>query len=100
MLKIAFNNNKQPQAIKTCVNGVCASNLVMVGSLTMKLGTLMYHDESSSKQKLQACKQQQTAPGKNGVCAYKFLVVGPLTMKLGTLIHHDKELIETEITRL
>ena len=73
---------------------------IMVGSLTMKLGTLMYHDESSSKQKLQACKQQQTAPGKNGVCAYKFLVVGPLTMKLGTLIHHDKELIETEITRL
>ena len=35
----------------------------MVGPLTMKLGTLMYHDESSSKQKLQACKQQQTALG-------------------------------------
>jgi hypothetical protein len=26
-------------------NGVCASNLLMVGPLTMKLGTLMYHDE-------------------------------------------------------
>ena len=57
------NNNKQPQAIKL-VNGVCASNLLIVGPLTMKLGTLMYHDESSSKQKLQGCKQQQTASGK------------------------------------
>ena len=35
----------------------------MVGPLTMKLGTLMYHDESSSKQKLQVRKQQQTASG-------------------------------------
>ena len=34
-----------------------------VGALTIKLGTLMYHDESSSKQKLQGCKQQQTASG-------------------------------------
>ena len=56
----------------------------------MKLGTLMYHDECSSKQKLQACKQQQTASGNkivNGVCAYKLLVVGPLTM---IPMYHDK----------
>ena len=65
----------------------------MVGPLTMKLGTLMYHDESSSKQKLQACKQQQTASGNliYGVCAYKLLVVGPLTMKTWYTDHHDKE---------
>ena len=37
----------------------------MVGPQTMKLGTLMYHDESSSKQKLQACKQQQQAASGN-----------------------------------
>ena len=61
----------------------------------------MYNNGSSSKQKLQAYKQQQTASGnKNGVCAYKLLVVGPLTMKLGTLIHHDREFIKTEITSL
>ena len=40
----------------------------------MKLGMLMYHDEGSSEQKLQGCKQQQTASGKkdflNGVSAY------------------------------
>ena len=70
----------------------------------MKLGTLMYHDESSSKRKLQACKQQRTISGNenfvNGVCAYKLLVIGPLTMKLGTLIHHDKVFTETENTRL
>ena len=74
----------------------------MMGPITMRLDTLMNHDESSSKQKLQACKQQQqTASGnKNCVCAYKLLVVGPLTMKLGTLIHHDKEFTETENTRL
>ena len=53
------NHNKQPQAIKC----VCAYNLLMVGPLTMKLGTLMYHDESSWKHKVQACKQQQTASG-------------------------------------
>ena len=61
----------------------------MVGHLTMKLGTLMYHDKSSSKQKLQGCKQQQTASGKknfNGVSSYNLLMVGPLTMKLGALM--------------
>ena len=56
------NNNKQPQAIKL-VHSVCASNLLMVGPLTTKLGTLIYNDESSSTHKLQVCKQQQTASG-------------------------------------
>ena len=42
----------------------------MVGPQTMKLGTLMYHDESSSKQKLQGCKQQQTPSGKKDLNAY------------------------------
>ena len=56
------NNNKQPQAIKTCKHFI-AYNLLMVGRLTMKIGTLMFHDKSSSKQKLQVCKQQQTASG-------------------------------------
>ena len=73
---------------KTCIMCLC----LMVGPLTMKLGTLMYHDKSSSNLNLQVCKQQQTASGnKNlkGVCAYKLLVLGPLTMKLGTL-QHDK----------
>ena len=40
-------------------SGNRGTNLLMVGLLTMKLGTLMYHDESSSKQKLQVCKQPQ-----------------------------------------
>ena len=35
----------------------------MLGPLTIKLGKLMYHDESSQQQKLQVCKQQQTASG-------------------------------------
>ena len=51
------NNNKQPQAIKL-VN--CANNLLMLGPLTMKFVTLMYHDESSQKQTLQVCQQQHT----------------------------------------
>ena len=41
-------------------NDVCAYNLLIVGLPTMKLGTLIFHDKSSSKQKLQGCKQQQT----------------------------------------
>ena len=43
----------------------------MVGPLTMKFGTLMYHDESSSKHKLQVCKQAQAI---NGVCASNLLM--------------------------
>ena len=38
------NNNKQSQAIKL-VNGVCAYKLLVVGLLTMKLGTLIHHDK-------------------------------------------------------
>ena len=64
------NNNKHPQAI----NGVCAYKLLVVGPLTMKLGTLMYHDESSSKQKLQVCKQQQIASGNK----YLYMVFVPI----------------------
>ena len=60
----------------------------MVRPLTMKLGTLMYHNESSLKQKLPNSLRQYKLV--NDVCAYKLLVVGPLTMKLGTLIYHDK----------
>ena len=59
------NNNKQPQAIKTykmIINGVGASDLLMVGPLTMKLGTLIHHDKE--KQKIQGCKQQQAASSK------------------------------------
>ena len=37
------NNNKQPQATS-------AYNLLTVGPLTMKFGTLIYHDKSPSKQ--------------------------------------------------
>ena len=36
---------------------------VIVGPLTMKLGTLIYYDKSSSKHELQVSKQQQTASG-------------------------------------
>ena len=57
----------------------------MVGPLTMKLGTLIHHDKSSSKQKLQGSNQQQTASG-NGVSAYNLLMMGPLTIKLGALM--------------
>ena len=35
----------------------------MVGPLTTKIGTLMFHDNSSSEQKLHVSKQQQTASG-------------------------------------
>ena len=38
-----------------------ASNLLRVGRLTMKLGTLMYNDESSSKHKI--TKQQTASDG-------------------------------------
>ena len=63
----------------------------MVGPLTMKLATLMYHGESSSKQKLQVCKQQQTASGnKNYIIAYNLLMVGLITMEIGTLMFHDR----------
>ena len=73
----------------------------MVGPLTMTLGTLIYHDQSSSKQKLQACKQPQAIKTcVNGVCAYKLRVVGPLTMKLDSLMYHDKEFTETKNTGL
>ena len=73
----------------------------MVRPLTMKLGTLMHHDEISLKQKLQVCKQQQTAPGNkklvNSVCASNLLMVGPLTMKLGTLMYHDKSSLKQKL---
>ena len=50
-------------------------------ALTMKLGTLMYHDKCSSKQKLQVCK---ASCSHHDVTTrhYKLLIVGPLTMKL------------------
>ena len=56
------------------VTQVCAYNLLKLGPLTMKLGALMHHDESSSKPKLQVCKQQQTASGnKNLEVVYKIV---------------------------
>ena len=73
----------------------------MVGPLTMKLGTLMYSDKSSSKYKLQVCKQQQSDSGLfNGVCASKLPMVGSLTMKLGSLMYHDKSSSKQRITIL
>ena len=48
-----------------CVNGVCAYKLLVGDPLAMKLGTLIHHDKCSVKQKLQGCKQQETASGKN-----------------------------------
>ena len=51
----------------------------------------MSNDKSSPKQKLQVCKQQQTACKLvNVVCAYNLLILDPKTMKLGTLTSHDK----------
>ena len=62
-----------------------------MGPLTIKLGILIYHDKSSSKQKLQVCKHQQTALGnKMMFVPITSLLWGPLTMKLGTLRYHDK----------
>ena len=61
----------------------------MVGPLTMKLGTLIHHDKSSSKHKLQGYKQQNSLRQQrllNGVSAYNLLMMGPLTMKLGALM--------------
>ena len=89
------NNNKQPQATRTCNCRLCLyitslswvllhPNLVtttnslrqqklvivvyvynypMLCPFVAKLGTLMYSDKVSSKQKLQVCKQQQRASG-------------------------------------
>ena len=48
---------------QTLVIVVYAYNFSVLGLLTTILGTLMYYDKFSSKQKLQVCKQQQTAPG-------------------------------------
>ena len=69
----------------------------MVGPVTMKLGTLMYHDRSSSKHKLRVCTQQQPQAIKicvNHVCAHKLLMVG---LKHGTQIYHGRS---SEITSL
>ena len=80
--------NKQPQVIKTCK----WCYMLMVGPLTKKLGTLMCHNESSSKHKLQVSEQKKPQAIKlvNGVCASNLNIVGPLTMKLGTLMYHHK----------
>ena len=45
---VIINNSKQPQAVKL-VNGVCAYKLLVVGPLTMKLGTLIRHDKEFSE---------------------------------------------------
>ena len=61
----------------------------------------IYHDKSLSKQKLQVCKQQQTALGNkkiaNDICAYNLHIVGPLTMNLGTLISHDESSLKHKL---
>ena len=66
----------------------------MLGPITMKLGTLMSHDKSSPKQKLQVCKQQKNSLRQyklvNVVYTYNLLMLGPITMKLGTLMSNDK----------
>ena len=68
------------------VNVVCTQNLLMLEPITMKLGTRMSHDKSLPKQKLQVCKQQQTASGNVMLFApiTYLLMLDPTTMKLGT----------------
>ena len=58
----------------------------MLGLLTTILGTLMYYDKVSSKQKLQVFKQQKTASGNKNL----YPKLGPLTTKLGTPMYCDK----------
>ena len=63
----------------------------MLGPLTTKLGTLMYYDKFSSKQKLQTttnCLKQQKLV--IVVYAYNFPVLGLLITILGTLMYYDK----------
>ena len=54
-------NRNQQTASGNKLNDVCSYNLLIVGLLTTKLGTLMNDDESTSN--LQVCKQQQRALG-------------------------------------
>ena len=64
----------------------------------MKLGTLMYHDESSSEQKLQVLNNNKQPQAINTCkCAYKLLVVDPLTMELGTLMYHDESSLKQKL---
>ena len=51
------NDNKQPRA-KKLANDFCSYNLLVVGPLTIKLGTLINH-KNSSKQKSHVIKQPQ-----------------------------------------
>ena len=64
--------------------------MLIVGPLTMKLGTLIYYDKSTLKHELQVCKQQQTASGNKMVfvpqaikcCfSYNFLYLSTLEVK-------------------
>ena len=56
----------------------------------MKLGTLMYNDESSQKQHYKCVNNNKQTKVVNGSCAYNLFVFGPLTMKLCTLMYNDK----------
>ena len=84
LMRVHRNRNyklvNKPHAIKTC----------KLYYITMKIGTLMFHGKSSSKQKLHNNNKQPQAILVNDVCAYNLLMVGPLTMKLGTLMYHDE----------
>ena len=66
----------------------------MLGAITTKLGTLTYYDKVSSEQKLQVCKQQQTASGNKNLYIFVYVcnlpMLGSLTTKLGTQMYHDK----------
>ena len=63
------------------VNDVCAYNLLTVGPLTMKLGTLLW-----TLMDKETCERRQTvntlAPFYKGM-----LMLVPVTMKLGTLMY-------------
>ena len=56
---------------QTLVIIVCANKFPMLDPFTTKLSTLMYYDKVSSKQKLQVCKQQQTASGNKNLFMFK-----------------------------
>ena len=64
----------------------------------MKLGTLIYHGRSSSKQKLQVCNNKH--PRAIKTCKWCFVpMVSPLTMKLGILMYHGNiEKLQVERT--
>ena len=86
----------------------------MLGAITTKLCTLMYYGKLSPKQRIQICKQQQTASGNknlilqvykrpraqklvNVVYGYNFPMLGALTANPCTVMFYNCRNVSTSV---